>query len=801
MRLQQALLLFCLAIGIAPLAVTGLVSLRQASDDLAGRAFGDLDAARDSRAQALARAVESYTREAAILAKVKEVYNAVGMTRDYFMGTKAGQRAPVDTAEYKDLHDYVAPAFAPFTAVLGFEDALIVADDGRVLFGSASGREVGEDLAKGPLSGSSLAAAWRQAIKGQTVFVDFAPYAPLDGQPAAFVAAPVTNHTGTMIEAAAILRVPRARLGEIVGLGQGQGQGRDFFLIGADGDIRLTSARSAGALASLPATGGESAVARALAGETGHLTGPDAQGSQALTAFAPLHLGQVSYALLAREPAEAAFAAVTRVRRVVLTVGGVTALVVLLSVTLFVRRVIVRPLAGLQDYLTAVTRGDFAAAPPKRLPGELETVRQGVTRMVVEIKNKLGFASSILKAVTVPCLVADTEARVTFVNPPLSLLLGAGGDYKGLLGKTVAEAFGTNAELAGQLTGCLSDRTCRVGFETILDDGQGQSRHVRVDTAPLYDLDGGLIGVFVLVVDLTDIRSKEALIVSRNDMLHRVAGQAEAIARHVAGGAEALSGRVMSVSEGAMDQTAKLQETVGAIESLNVALDGVATGANGAVGGAEAAMAEARAGSVAVGKTAMAIEQVNGLSVDLRQSMDALGVRASSIGGIIDVISDIADQTNLLALNAAIEAARAGEAGRGFAVVADEVRKLAEKTMAATREVSTSVHAVLSAVSDSAGKAVRATEAVAEADALVGRSRENLGSIVTRCEEAARAVRDIAASTRAQAAVHDEINRAVSAIGEVAVETAQGMDAAAGAVSDLAGQAGELMRLIEDMRA
>ena len=119
MHLKHALIVFCLAIGILPLAVTGLVSVRQASDVLSRQAFDNLAASRDSRARALVRAVDAFTREAAILARVKEVYNAVGMTRDYFMGKKPGQAVPVDTAEYKDLHEYVAPAFAPLRTCSG----------------------------------------------------------------------------------------------------------------------------------------------------------------------------------------------------------------------------------------------------------------------------------------------------------------------------------------------------------------------------------------------------------------------------------------------------------------------------------------------------------------------------------------------------------------------------------------------------------------------------------------------------------------------------------------------------------
>ena len=114
----------------------------------------------------------------------------------------------------------------------------------------------------------------------------------------------------------------------------------------------------------------------------------------------------------------------------------------------------------------------------------------------------------------------------------------------------------------------------------------------------------------------------------------------------------------------------------------------------------------------AVPQVGTAITVVDGKTSALKGSLNDLGVRAEGIGRVMSVITDIADQTNLLALNAAIEAARAGEAGRGFAVVADEVRKLAEKTVHATKEVDSAI----TSIQKNTGESIEAVEQAAAAE-------------------------------------------------------------------------------------
>ncbi len=281
----------------------------------------------------------------------------------------------------------------------------------------------------------------------------------------------------------------------------------------------------------------------------------------------------------------------------------------------------------------------------------------------------------------------------------------------------------------------------------------------------------------------------------REGMLH-AAQQLESIVEVVTSASTELSSQIEESSRGAENQAARVSETATAMEEMTSTVIEVARNAGQAAETAGGARTKAQNGAQIVSKVVSSMTDVQTQSNQLKGDMAQLGKQAEDIGRIMTVITDIADQTNLLALNAAIEAARAGDAGRGFAVVADEVRKLAEKTMNATKEVGDAIAVIQQSTrlnGENVDKSVRLIETVTN---LAQESGAALSEIVNLVDSASDQVRSIATASEEQSAASEEISRSIEQVNIISTETSQAMGEAAKAVSDLAEQAQMLQRLI-----
>ncbi|MFT4300958.1 MAG: methyl-accepting chemotaxis protein [Desulfovibrio sp.] len=274
----------------------------------------------------------------------------------------------------------------------------------------------------------------------------------------------------------------------------------------------------------------------------------------------------------------------------------------------------------------------------------------------------------------------------------------------------------------------------------------------------------------------------------------------EQVAQAVSAASTQLSVQIEQSDKGAVASAQRLAEAASAMNQMNATVHNVAHNAAQASTASHETREKAVAGAHIVEQAVHSIGQVHEVSLRLTENMGQLNTQAQAISNIMNVISDIADQTNLLALNAAIEAARAGEAGRGFAVVADEVRKLAEKTMTSTHDVGSAIKAIQESTAKSVAAMDLAAAQVDNATGFANQSGQALGEIVTTVEGTADQVNAIAAASEQQSVASEEINRSISTVNDAVQQTAQAMNEASRAVGDLARQTRTLTSLIAEMR-
>jgi methyl-accepting chemotaxis protein len=254
-----------------------------------------------------------------------------------------------------------------------------------------------------------------------------------------------------------------------------------------------------------------------------------------------------------------------------------------------------------------------------------------------------------------------------------------------------------------------------------------------------------------------------------------------------------VSGSAARVSEGSVEQSSAASGMAAAIEEMTVGIDQIAEHAQTAHEvSTESGVLSEEGGRIVDGTVA----EMQKIADTVNQSaaiIEELGRHSASISAIVNVIKEIADQTNLLALNAAIEAARAGEQGRGFAVVADEVRKLAERTTSSTQEISSMIGAIQKGTAGAVASMQAGVARVAEGVDLSRRAGESIRRIKEGASRVRGDVSDISNSLREQSTASNEIARSVERI-------AQMSESNSAAVQGTARTARELERLATELQ-
>ena len=299
-------------------------------------------------------------------------------------------------------------------------------------------------------------------------------------------------------------------------------------------------------------------------------------------------------------------------------------------------------------------------------------------------------------------------------------------------------------------------------------------------------------------MEKAEIAGREAQ--AKTEAMLVTADKLEVVGNVLSSASTQLSAQIEQSDRGAAESAQRLSEAATAMNEMNATVQEVARNAGSASAASAETREKAEAGAQVVEKAVHSIEEVHQMSLDLKEDMTQLNEHAQDITRIMGVISDIADQTNLLALNAAIEAARAGEAGRGFAVVADEVRKLAEKTMASTQDVGNAIQAIQESTAKSMDAVDNAVSRIADATDLAHQSGAALQEIVSTADGTFDQIQAIATASEEQSAASEEINRSISTVNDMSRQTASAMAEAAKAVADLAAQAQSLTGLIQEMK-